>query len=131
LLRADHLPPASSDRIISPIAHVTSAFTLRVRARFFNGLADPSRLAILDALRRGEHTAGEVAADAGLTPSNASKHLACLRDCGLLEARQEWRHVYYRLADGVADLLALNDRFIERVADRVAACDRPEMGQRC
>ena len=101
-----------------------------VRARFFRGLADPSRLAILDALREGERSAGQVAVRAGLTPSNASRHLACLRECGLVEARQDWRHVYYRLADGVADLLAANDAFVERVAERLAACERPEMGGR-
>ncbi len=98
-----------------------------VRARFFHGLADPSRLAILDILRHGERTAGDVAAAAGLTPSNTSRHLACLKDCGLVEAQHEWRHVRYRLADGVADVLAANDIFIERVADRVASCERPEM----
>jgi DNA-binding transcriptional ArsR family regulator len=98
-----------------------------VRARFFHGLADPSRLAILDALSDGEHTAGHVANTAGLSPSNASRHLACLKDCGLVEARQEWRRIYYRLAEGVAELLLANDRFIERVAERVAACERPEM----
>ena len=101
--------------------------SLHLRARFFHGLADPSRLAILEALRVGELTAGEVAGAAGLSPSNASRHLACLKDCGLLEARQEWRRVYYRLAEGVAELLSANDRFVERVAGRVAACERPEM----
>jgi hypothetical protein len=45
----------------------------------------------------------------------------------LVESRQDWRQVHYRLADGVSDLLAANDRFIERVAERVAACTRPEM----
>lgn len=101
--------------------------SLRVRARFFHGLADPSRLAILEALRGGELTAGEVAAMSELSASNASRHLACLKDCGLIEARQEWRHVYYRLAEGVRELLAANDQFIERVAERVSACERPEM----
>ena len=96
-----------------------------LRARFFHGLADLSRLSLLDALREGERTAGEAAVAAGLTPSNASRHLACLRECGLVESRQDWRQVYYRLADGVDDLLGLNDRFIEQVADRIAACPRP------
>jgi len=99
-----------------------------VRARFFRSLADPSRLAILDALQDGEQTAGEVASKAGISPSNASRHVACLKDCGLVEARQAWRHVYYRLADGVAELLSTNEAFIERVAGLVASCDRPEMG---
>ncbi len=44
-----------------------------------------------------------------------------------MEARQEWRYIYYRLADGVAELLSVNERFIERLAERVAACGRPEM----
>jgi DNA-binding transcriptional ArsR family regulator len=112
------------------MAQLTVRADPAVRARFFHGLADPSRLAILDALRDGEKTAGEVASSAGLSPSNASRHLACLRDCGLVEARQDWRRVHYRLASGVAELLAANEAFIEGVAERVAACGRPEMGDR-
>jgi DNA-binding transcriptional ArsR family regulator len=107
-----------------------AATSLTTRARFFRGLADPARLAILDALRVGEQTAGQVAATAGLTPSTGSRHLACLRECGLLETRQDWRFVYYRLAEGVAALLDANDAFLQRVAARVAACERPEMGAR-
>jgi DNA-binding transcriptional ArsR family regulator len=99
---------------------------LRVRARFFDGLADPARLALLDALRGGERTAGQAATLAGVSPSSASKHLACLRECGLVESRQEWRHVYYRLAEGVENMLQANEVFIARVADRIAACQRPE-----
>src|SRR5207245_6571451 len=77
--------------------------------------------------RDGERTAGEAAAAADLSPSNASKHLACLRDCGLVESRQDWRHVHYRLADSVSQVLDANDLFIDRVVDRIAACQRPEM----
>jgi ArsR family transcriptional regulator, cadmium/lead-responsive transcriptional repressor len=113
--------------IIGAMTQAATSVATAVRARFFHGLADPSRLAILDALRGAERTSGEVAAAAGLTLSNASRHLACLRDCGLVEARQEWRHVYYRLAEGIGDLLNANDAFIARVAERVAACERPEM----
>jgi len=100
-----------------------------VRAQFFHGLANLSRLSLLEALGDGEKTAGEAATAAGLSPSNASRHLACLRDCGLIESRQDWRQVYYRLADGVAELLAANDQFIERVGDRIAACTRPGQPQ--
>jgi DNA-binding transcriptional ArsR family regulator len=101
---------------------------LALQARFYRGLADPARLALLTALRDGEHTVGEAAAAAGVGLSTASRHLACLRDCGLLEARPDWRHVRYSLAEGVDALLAANEAFVERVADRVAACQRPEMG---
>ena len=109
------------------MVQVTAEVPVQVRARFFRGLADPARLELLDALRQGELMAGDVALVAGLSASSASKHLACLRDCGLVESRHEWRRVYYRLADGVAPMLDANDNFIARVADRIAACERPEM----
>ena len=112
------------------MAQTTARLPLFVRARFFDGLADPARLALLEALRHGERTAGELAASAVLSPSSASKHLACLRDCGLVESRQDWRHVYYCLAAEVGELLDANDLFIERVADRIAACQRPEKRRR-
>jgi DNA-binding transcriptional ArsR family regulator len=112
------------------MTHVKPATDVSIRARFYRGLADPSRLAILDALRDGESTVNEVADATQLSQSNASRHLACLKDCGLVEAHQNWRHVRYRLAEGVAELLATNDAFIERVAERIAACERPEMGPR-
>ena len=99
-------------------------------ARFFHGMADPARVAILLLLRDGERAAGDVGLQTGLSPSTASRQLACLRDCGLVEARHEWRYIYYRLADGVADFLAASLDLIERVAERVAACDRPEMPER-
>ena len=120
---------AALDCIIFQMTQVMSRAPLRVRARFFAGLADTARLALLDTLRDGERTAGEAAAAADLSPSNASKHLACLRDCGLVESRQDWRHVYYRLAQGVNQMLVANDAFIERVADRIAACQQPKMHQ--
>jgi DNA-binding transcriptional ArsR family regulator len=106
------------------IARASSA----VRARFFRSLADPARLDILDALRDGELTAGQVALAAGLSASNASRHLACLRECGLVEARQDWRHVHYRLAgDHIEHLLLETDCVLNVIAASVASCTRPEM----
>ena len=102
---------------------------LALRAKFFRGLADSSRLALLQALRDGERTVSELVAATRLSQSNASGHLACLRECGLVESRQEWRHVYYRLAGPhVEQLLADADLVLEQVAERIEACNRPEMG---
>jgi DNA-binding transcriptional ArsR family regulator len=111
------------------MAKVNATSHIRVQARFYHGLADPARLAILNSLRQGEMTVSEVTEAAGLSISNASRHLLCLRDCGLVEARQNWRHVYYRLAEGVKEMLEANEAFIAQVADRVASCQRPEMQQ--
>lgn len=104
-----------------------STLDLALLARFFRGLADPSRLAILTCLQRGERTSGEVAAETALAASNASRHLACLRDCGLVESRQEWRRVYYRLAPGVGDLLEHNASLAAALAERIAACPNVAM----
>jgi ArsR family transcriptional regulator, cadmium/lead-responsive transcriptional repressor len=78
---------------------VIQDLSLALKAKLFRGLADPSRLAILEALRAGERTVSDVVAATGLSQPNASNHLACLRDCGLVESRQDGRRVYYRLAD--------------------------------
>lgn len=115
--------------MLYPVAKTIAQPDQRIRERFFHGLSDRSRLAILDVLRDGDRTAGETAVAADLTPSNASRHLACLRDCGLVEARQSWRHVYYRLADGVEDFLRVVDAFVDEHAERLASCSRPEMDE--
>ena len=57
-----------------------------VRARFFRALADPSRLVLLEALRRGERCVSELVEATGLSQSNVSGHLACLKECGLVES---------------------------------------------
>jgi ArsR family transcriptional regulator, cadmium/lead-responsive transcriptional repressor len=101
---------------------------LTVRAKLFHGLADPSRLALLEALRTGEQTVSQLVAATGLSQSNASGHLACLRECGLVESRQEWRHVYYRLSSPAVDeLLHQAGLVLNEVASKILACNRPEM----
>ena len=100
---------------------------LTVLSKFYRGLGDLSRLAILTRLQDGEQTSGEIAARTGLSCSNTSRHLSCLQDCGLVESRQEWRFVYYRLADGVPALLEQNAAMAAELAERIAACVNPAM----
>jgi DNA-binding transcriptional ArsR family regulator len=98
------------------------------QTRLFRALADPARLAILEALRTGELTAGALANAVQLTPSTASRHLACLKSCGLIESRQEWRQVYYRIASkSTSTLLEAADSVLGDVAESMAACALPEM----
>jgi DNA-binding transcriptional ArsR family regulator len=104
--------------------------SLALRARFFHALADPSRLALIEALRGGERTVGELLGQTGLSQSNASSHLACLRTYGLVEARQQWRHIYYRLAGPhIEHLLREADLVLEVVAEQAAHCHRSVLGQ--
>jgi DNA-binding transcriptional ArsR family regulator len=61
----------------------------------------------------------------GLSQPNASGHLACLKDCGLVIGRQEGRFAYYALADPrVAETLRAAEGILAGVAERVYACTR-------
>ncbi len=99
--------------------------TIELQAKFFRGFADPSRLSILEALRDGPLTVSEIVLTTGLTQSNVSNHLGCLRDCGLVTARQQGRFVYYALSDQrVGQLLSLAEELLADVAKGVYECTR-------
>lgn len=99
--------------------------SLALKAKLFRGFSDPSRLSILEALRGGPLTVGEIIATTGLSQSNASNHLGCLRDCGLVVAEQEGRYVTYHLSDDrVGELLALAEALLADVARGVYECTR-------
>jgi ArsR family transcriptional regulator, cadmium/lead-responsive transcriptional repressor len=98
---------------------------LALKAKLFRGFSDPSRLAILEALRDGPRSVGEVVLATGLGQSNVSNHLACLHDCGLVAREQRGRFVYYRLSDGrIATLLGTAEEVLRDVATGVYACTR-------
>ena len=95
----------------------------RLLATLFKGLADPTRLSCLLAVRDRPQTVGAIAAATGLSQPLVSKHLACLRDCGLVRAERCGRFVSYALADaGVASVLAAAEALLARVGPEVAAC---------
>jgi ArsR family transcriptional regulator, cadmium/lead-responsive transcriptional repressor len=97
------------------------AFALQ--AKLFRGFADPSRLAILEALRQGPLPVGAIVVATGLSQSNVSNHLRCLSDCGLVLAEQQGRFVRYRLSDErIAELLGLADELVAGVARRISEC---------
>lgn len=103
----------------------TNTQALGLKAKLFRGFSDPSRLSILDALRSGPLTVTEIVATTSLSQSNASNHLACLRDCGLVVSSQEGRYVHYQLSDQrVADLLSLAEELLADVARGVYECIR-------
>ena len=99
--------------------------SIEIQAKLFRGFSDPSRLSILDSLRAGALTVGEIVETTGLSQSNVSNHLACLRDCGLVAAEQQGRFVYYELSDKrVGKLLMLADELLADVAKGDYECTR-------
>ena len=66
----------------------------------------------------------EIVSATGLTQPNASMHLACLWECGLVARERRGREVYYRLVDGVGTLLAAADGVLAQAGESVGGCPR-------
>ncbi len=71
----------------------------RMHADVCKVLTDAKRLMLLDTLRAGDRTVGELAASIGTTLPNASQHLAVLRSAGLVEGIRVGTTVVYRLSE--------------------------------
>jgi DNA-binding transcriptional ArsR family regulator len=96
-----------------------------LKAKLFRGFSDPSRLSILEVLRAGPATVSALIEATGLSQSNVSNHLSCLRDCGLVVSTQQGRYVSYQLSDArVNELLQQADELLAEVARGVYACTR-------
>lgn len=71
----------------------------RIKADFFRMLGHPARVRIIELLKDGELTVGELQAKLGIDSSGASQHLGAMRRQGLLESRRDGTSVYYRVRD--------------------------------
>ena len=91
---------------------VTVAAHAPVLARFGHALSDPTRCRLLLALRDGPAYPADLADQLGVSRTNLSNHLACLRGCGLVVAVPDGRRSRYELADrrlahALSDLIEL------------------------
>jgi DNA-binding transcriptional ArsR family regulator len=93
-------------------------------AALFRSLGDPTRLAIVRRLATGgEARVIDLVGELGLAQSTVSKHLACLRDCRLVDWRAEGRQSYYSLTRAeLLDLLASAEQLLEATGNAVALC---------
>ncbi|HEY0969860.1 MAG TPA: metalloregulator ArsR/SmtB family transcription factor [Gemmatimonadales bacterium] len=80
------------------ISRMSPALVERVADRF-RALAEPARLQILQALRDGERSVGELVEETGLSQANVSKHLQLLLALGFVTRRKEGLYAFYALAD--------------------------------
>ena len=91
---------------------LTLASRLDVMNRLGRAMADPTRSRILLQLLEAPGYPARLSESLGLTRTNVSNHLACLRGCGLVVAAPEGRRTRYELADArsgkaLGDLLGL------------------------
>lgn len=72
--------------------------TYKARARVLKALAHPARLFVVDELSRGERCVRDLTRLVGTKMSTVSRHLALLKDAGLLEDERRGSQVFYRLS---------------------------------
>ena len=71
----------------------------KIKADFLKALSHPIRLQVIEYLKDGEASVGKLVNVLGVEQSNLSRHLAILREMGILHARQEKTTVYYSIHD--------------------------------
>jgi DNA-binding transcriptional ArsR family regulator len=93
----------------------------------FRSLGDPARLLIVRRLAAGPARVTDLTAALGLAQSTVSKHLACLRDCGLVTSEAAGRASVFRLAQpALADMLTAAEQVLAATGNAIALC--PEWG---
>ena len=70
-----------------------------LKADLCKTFADPKRLIIIDELRNREKTVGELTKSLATSQAVVSRHLAILRDKGVVQPRRSGNNVYYSLTD--------------------------------
>jgi DNA-binding transcriptional ArsR family regulator len=80
----------------------STAESVQTSSQVFRALSSPRRRAILRLVKRGERTAGEIAANFGVTRPAVSQDLQALTKAGLLQARRDaTRRLYTIRPDGL------------------------------
>lgn len=97
---------------------------LEIRAKFFDGLANPTRLRIVELLLdHGELNVSQLVEATGVSQGQVSNQLACLKWCGYVTSRSEGRYVYYRVTDPrIRTLVELARRIVADNAEHIRTC---------
>jgi DNA-binding transcriptional ArsR family regulator len=84
---------------VAPTQEQANRRILELHASICGTLAHPKRLEILNLLRSGELSVGQLAGQMGVSVANASQHLAMLRDKRVVVTRREGVNVYYQIGN--------------------------------
>lgn len=106
--------------------------TYALWADFWQALSHPIRIQVLEALRQeGTLNVGELVNRLKIGQGHLSNHLACLKNCGLVQAEPQGRFSYYRVADDrVPALLDLGESIFRDHWPGVATCSVVRRGAR-
>ena len=93
--------------------------------RFFQVLADATRVRIVELLLEGEKNVSELVLGLGVPQARVSSHLSCLRWCGYIGSRREGKFIYYRITDPrVSEMMRLARTILAENAEAVGSCLR-------
>jgi DNA-binding transcriptional ArsR family regulator len=97
----------------------------RFKADFFQALAHPTRIAIIEQLRGGELSAGTLIDRLGVEQANASQHLSVLRAKRILINRKAGNQVFYSVRDPlVIEVLdTMRQYFFTQLSEEQAVLD--------
>lgn len=86
-------------------------------AAYFQALAEPTRLRLLNLLREQERSVGELAQLTGFSAANVSRHLSLLTQHGLVKRQARGNSAMYQIAD--PSIYALCDLVCGNIAKRL------------
>jgi DNA-binding transcriptional ArsR family regulator len=100
------------------------------KSEIFQALANPTRIAIVEALRDGELSAGQLIGKLGLEQANASQHLAVLRAKQIVVNRKAGNQVFYSIRDqALIEVLDILRRyFYSQLSDTVTMLEAAGQG---
>jgi DNA-binding transcriptional ArsR family regulator len=85
----------------------------QLKAEFFKTLGHPARIRVLEVLREGERSVGQLVPAVGIEASHLSQQLAVLRRANLVQTRKEGSTVFYSVVDpAVFELLEVAKRIL-------------------
>lgn len=98
---------------------------LAIEAKFFKGLGDKSRLAILETVLEEEKTVADIVKLTGLSQPNVSAHLACLLECGLVKRERDGQWVLYSVtSEQVPEIISLMRTIVASHSQQLYDCTR-------
>lgn len=97
----------------------------QTEAKFFKGLADKSRLSIMETVMSDPKTVGDIVRQTGLSQPNVSMHLSCLLECGLVQRTKEGREVTYEVScQEVSELINTMRLILQKYGTQMQDCER-------
>ncbi len=108
---------------ITAVSGEVQRVELAPAAALFRSLGDPTRLAIVRRLAAGPARVTDLVEAVGLAQSTVSKHLACLRDCGLVDSDPVGRASLFRLTQpALIEVLTCAEAVLQATGQAVALC---------